>query len=294
MSNQNTNINNINISSSNVTANCDLKCSYAFKYSQSSSTAKNNGVMISLTYDTTTTPPVIYNEQKYEVGNISITSPSIHSFDYNSMPGEIIIEHNPIHGGNVLKVCIPFMNSSDSSNSSSIITNIIQTVASNAPSEGETTNLNMNFSLQDIIPRKPFYTYQDNNKNDWIVFGSNYAIPLSSTTISTLQKIISPFQIPTPGNSLFYNSKGPISGMKIGEGLYISCQPTGSTKDEIAVEYNKQTSSIDISNLFKNQMFKIIIFILIGIFLLVIIFYGISNFYNYISKDDNKLFISKP
>ena len=282
-------IKNINISSSNVAGNCDLKCSYAFKYTQSNSTAKNNGVMINLTYDSSSIPPVIFNDEKYVVDNISIVSPSIHTFDYNSMPGEIIIEHTPQKGGNKLNVCIPFTKSSESSNASQIITNIIQIVASNAPSEGDSTNLNMNFSLQDIIPKKPFYTYQDEKDSNWIVFGSNFAIPLSSSTFSTLNQIIKPFPIPTPGNSLFYNSKGPVTGLKIGDGLYISCQPTGSSEDEVAVEYNNvPTSAIDISNILQSPIFKIIIMIIIGISLFIFVFYGISSFYNYLSSEPTK------
>ena len=91
---------NINISPSNVKGKCDMKCSYAFKYSESNSTAKNNGVLIQLTYDSTSIPPVIYNSEKYVVENIVIVSPSIHTFNNNSMPGEIIITHNPQNGGN--------------------------------------------------------------------------------------------------------------------------------------------------------------------------------------------------
>lgn len=290
MSVQNTtNTSNINISMSNVAGNCDLKCSYSFKYTQSSSTAKNNGIMISLSYDSSSVAPVIFNENKYIVENILITSPSIHTFDYNTMPGEICIVHNPEMGGNNLIVCIPFTSSSESSNATQIITDIISTVSMNAPSDGDSTNLNMNFSLQDIIPKKPFYTYQDNNNDNFIVFGSNFAIPLSSSTISTLQQIINPFPIPTPGTSLFYNSKGPVSGVKVGDGLYISCQPTGSTKDEVEVQYDTPSSSFDFSNITQNPIVKNIILILIGMLLFIIVFYGISFFYNYLSSDPVKV-----
>jgi carbonic anhydrase len=281
---------NINISATNVAGKCHLKCSYNFKYSESNSTAKNNSVMINLTYDSTSTTSVIFNDQKYVVGNISIVSPSIHLFDGSSLPGEIIIEHNPVQGGNNLKVCVPINSSSESSNSTKIITNIIQTVASNAPSEGDSTNLNMSFNLQDIIPRKPFYMYQDRNNTDWIVFGAINAIPLSSSTITTLQQIIIPFPIPTPGGSLFYNSKGPRSGVSIGDGIYISCNPTGSSEDETSVEYTKSnTTSIDISNIFQNPLFKIIIIVIIGCLLFILIFYGISSFYSYLLTDAIKL-----
>lgn len=279
---------NINISASNVKGKCDLKCSYAFKYSESNSTAKNNGVLINLTYDSRSIPPVVYNNEKYSVENITIVSPSIHLFNGNSMPGEIIITHNPQNGGNSLKVCIPFTSSSESSGAAQIITAIINKVATNAPSEGDSTNLNMSINLQNIIPRKPFFVYSEKN-TDWIVYGQLDAIPLSSTTISTLQKIIQPFPIPTTGGDLFYNSKGPISGLQLGDGIYISCRPTGSSDEETAVEYEKTTSSFDFSNIFESPIFKLIIVIIIGCLIFIIIFYGISAFYKFLSSDTQKM-----
>lgn len=279
---------NINISASNVKGKCDMKCSYSFKYSESNSTAKNNGVLIQLTYDSRSIPPVVYNNGKYVVENIAIVSPSIHLFNNNSMPGEIIITHNPQNGGNNLKVCIPFTSSSESSNASQIITDIIKKVATNAPSQGNSTNLNMSFNLQKIVPRKPFFAYSEGT-TDWIVYGQMDAIPLSSTTITTLQKIITAFPIPTPGGDLFYNSKGPTSGVQLGDGIYISCQPTGSSDEETAVEYDKNSSSVDFSNIFESPIFKLIIVIFIGCLIFIIIFYGISAFYKYLSSDAPKL-----
>ena len=280
---------NINISAKNITGKCDLKCSYSFKYSESSSTAKNNGIMLSLTYDSRSVPPVVYNSGKYNVSTIMITSPSLHVFNNNLMPGEIIIEHIPVNGGNNLNVCVPFISSSESSAASNIITEIIQKVSTNAPSDGDSTNLNIsNFNLQNIVPRKPFFAYTVSN-TDYIVFGHLDAIPLSSSTLSTLQKIIKPYPISMPSAPLFYNSKGPISGLPIGDGIYISCQPTGSSKEETAVTYDKNSSSVDFSNVLDSPIFKLIIFILIGCMLFIIIFYGLSVFYNYLSEDTPKL-----
>jgi len=289
MSNQ-----NINISATNIAGKCDLKCSYNFKYSESNSTAKNNGEMISLTYDSTSVPPVIYNNEKYTVGSISIVSPSIHIFNGSTKPGEIIITHNPVKGGNTLDVCIPFTSSSESSKASQIITEIIGMVSTNAPSEGESTNLNISgFNLQNIIPKKPFFSYTQDT-TDYIVFGDLQAIPLSSSTISTLQQIIKPFSINTPGGQLFYNSKGPSSGVPIGEGIYISCQPTGSSQEETPVEYEKNPSTtINLSNILDNKTFKIIISIIIGCLLFIIIFYGISKFYSYLSSEPIKMSFPK-
>jgi hypothetical protein len=280
---------NINISAENIAGKCDLKCSYNFKYSSSNSTAINQGVLIGITYDNSSVPPVTYNNQQYTVSTIMITSPSIHIFNNTTMPGEIIIEHVPVKGGNQLNVCIPFSSSSESSNASEIITELIQKVATNAPSRGNSTNLNMtNFNLQYIVPRKPFFAYSNNNQ-DFIVFGAIAAIPLSSSTISTLQQIIQPFPIPTPGGDLFYNSSGPTTGVQIGDGLYISCQPTGSSDEETAVTYDVPSSSVDFSNILNSPVFFMLILIVVGCLLFIIVFYGISMFYNYLSSDAPKL-----
>ena len=280
-------IQNINISPKNITGKCDLKCSYQFKYEESNSMAKNNGVVINLTYDSRSIYPVTYNSQKYNVSSISIVSPSIHIFNDKKMPGEILIEHTPMNGGNILNVCIPFVASSESSSASDLITEIIKKVSTNAPSEGETTNINL-ITLQKIVPRKPFYVY-NNKSTDYIVFGAIDAIPLSLSIIQTLKQIIKPFSLSTPGESLFYNSKGPISGLQLGDGIYISCQPTGSSQEEISVTYEKNSSSFDFSNITESPVFKLIILILIGCLLFLLVFYGISILYDKLILDSPKL-----
>ena len=279
-------IQNINISQQNITGKCDLKCSYQFKYQESSSTAKNNDVVINLTYDSRTIYPVIYNTQKYNVSNISIVSPSIHIFNNKNMPGEILIEHTPVNGGNILNVCIPFVSSIESSSASDLITEIIKKVSTNAPSNGETTNLNL-ITLEKIVPRKPFYVY-NNKTTDYIVFDDIDAIPLSSSTIQTLKQIIKPFALLTPGENLFYNSKGPISGLQLGDGIYISCQPTGSSQEEMSVTYEKNSYSFDFSNITESPIFKSIILILISCLLFILIFYGIGILYDKLTSDKPK------
>jgi hypothetical protein len=274
----------MDISMENITGKCDLKCSYEFKYSESNSTAKNNGVLISLTYDSRNESPVLYNGEKYNVSSIMITSPSIHNFNNETTQGEMIIEHIPVKGGNNLNVCIPFISSSDSSKATEIITEIIEKVSTNAPSDGDSTHLNIsNFNLQYIVPRKPYFSYVQYD-TDYIVFGLLEAIPLSSSTISTLQQIIKPYIIDIEKVPLFYNSKGPVAGTKIGDNIYISCQPTGTSKEYNPVIYNK-TNNIQISNILKNEIFTYIFIAIIASIVLLLLFYGINFFYNYLLGD---------
>jgi carbonic anhydrase len=273
----------IDISMKNIAGNCDSKCAYSFRYAESSSTAKNNRTMITLTYDSAKVPPVTFNGQKYNVGNIMITCPSIHRFNGKLLSGEIIITHIPVKGGNSLDVCVPFKLSREFTQASQIITDIINKVATNAPRRGDSTNLNMTFNIQSIIPKKPFFYYTQEN-SDTIVFGEFDAIPLTSDVINKLKKIIKPYSITIPSTELFYNSNGPIAGVQIGDGVYISCQPAGSSKEKIAVEYDKKSSSkkFNLYSILNNQIFQMIMYILIGFIALAAVFYGVVFGYNYV------------
>ena len=281
---------NINISKQNISGKCDLKCAFNFKYSETNLTAKNNGVNIALTPDSSKIPPVTYNNQKYNVSNITIVSPSIHIFNGATAAAEIVIEHIPVQGGAQLNVCVPITTSSNSSNASNLITEVIQSVSSSAPASGETANLNINgFTLQDIVPSKPFYNYSSSSDNsDWIVFDITNAIPLSSSTITTLQKIIQPFPIPTPGGQLFFNATGP-NTTKIGEGIYISCKPTGSSDEETAVTYNKNVTTYDFTDIINNKTFQTIMQIIIGCLLFIAIFVAVSYGYSYMVTGEGKI-----
>jgi hypothetical protein len=253
-------------------------------------TAKNNGVLIGLAPDTEKVPPVTYNNQKYNVSGITIFSPSIHIFNGATAAAEIIIEHNPVKGGSQLIVCIPIISSSESSTASNLITDVLQSVSSNAPASGETTNLAINgFTLQDIVPKKPFYSYTSTSDNaDFIVFDITNAIGLSSSTLTTLQQIIKPYPLPTPGGQLFFNSTGP-NTTSIGDGIYISCQPTGSSEEETAVTYDKNVTTYDFTDITNNPTAKLIFQIIIGCILFIVIFMAVSYGYSYIVNGEAKM-----
>lgn len=280
----------INISNQNIYGKCDLKCAYNFKYQESNVTATNNDVMISLKYDSSSVPPVTYNNENYVVSRINIVSPSLHLFDGSKSAGEILIEHNPEKGGNNLIVCIPIIQSGDATTATNLITQVINGVSSRAPRNGETTNLAIqNFNLQNIVPLKPFFNY-NYQTNDYIVFGTNYGIGLTGNTISTLQKIIKPFPLPLPGNNLFYNSKGPnTTGVEVGDGIYISCKPTDVTEEKMNIIMDTNTTNYDLSTIFKSEGFQVALMVLISCFLFIVVFYGINYAYSYFTSNEIKI-----
>ena len=279
---------NINITSKNINGPCDLKCAYSFAYPESNLTATNEGSMISLTMDGSRSPPVRYNAQKYNVSKIMIVSPSIHTFDGSNANAEIIIEHSPSTGGNLLSVAIPIVSSTETTDATNFINDIIQDVATNAPAQSETTNLNISgFTLQKIIPMKPFYSYETDT-TDWVVFGNLYAIPLNSSVLNTLSQIIKPFPLPTPGDKLFFNKNGPNQNLK-NDGIYISCKPTGSSKEEVPVDYAKNTPSYNFSGLLNSPNLKIFFQVIIGCILFIFIFFIFNYLYTYITTGQTKL-----
>ena len=285
------NVQSINISTQNVEGPCEQKCSYNFKYPETNLTAKNNGIMINLKCDNSNIPSVVYNNEKYDVSNISIVSPSIHIFNGATINAEILIEHIPIKGGPHLVVCIPIIESSDSSISGNLITEIIQNVSSSAPSDGETTTLNLSeFTLNLIVPKKPFYTYtgtdNNNSMSNFIVFSNLDAIPLNSTTLTSLSQIIKPFPFPTLGEKLFYNAKGPNN--VVSDGIYISCKPTGSSREETDVSYSKNQPVYDMSIL-KNPYALLFLQFILGCIIFIVIFLMLNYAFTLLTSGPIKL-----
>ena len=232
--------NEINISSNNIYGKCSLKCDYVFKYLLSSCVAKNNNVMIILSYDKNKSPPVTYNNNKYEVSQIAIYSPSYHNYDGLQVDGEVIVTHAPILGGSQLIVCVPIVQSGNTTTSSEIITTIINAVSKGSPKQGETTTVNItNYSLENIIPKKPFYTYTNSSGDEYIVFGKEYAIPILSNTLTQLKSLIKPYNEVAYGDKIFFNSKGPTNSSITNDEIYISCKPTGNSEETVDVEYEK-------------------------------------------------------
>ena len=270
----------INISPSSVYGKCDLKCVYNYKYQESTLTAKNNGVNISITYENGNIAPVMYNNNKYNVAKILIFSPSVHIFYDTKVDAEIVIEHNPEAGGPSLFVCIPILKSGDSTSATTLVTELVKGVASNAPAANETANINITgFTLDKIIPKGPFFSYSGKYSEanaDFIVYGKMYAIPVGTAIITVLNKIIKQFPLPMRGDKLFLNPKGANTSGHIGDGIYISCQPTGSSEEQTDVSNNKDSTSTEFDTTWVKYLFEIII----GCLLFLAIFYGISYAFN--------------
>jgi len=234
----------IDISISKIIGKCDLKCAYSFHYSNSTCIATNRGDYISMSYDKSSSPPVLYNATGYDVKEIRLYTPSLHSYNDSKTDGELIIVHTSNTGSRPLLVCIPIKSNNTSSYSALLFKTLIDTVASSAPSDGESTTVNIpKFNLDSLVPKKPFFSYsatepyQPCTENvDYIVFSPlQGSLDMMPDTLTKLQTIIlsNPYDVKS-GPNLFYNEKGPSVG-GAGSEIYIDCQPVGSSDDSIEI-----------------------------------------------------------
>jgi carbonic anhydrase len=272
----------IDISMSKILGNCDLKCSYSFHYSNSSCVATNRGDYISISYDKTSSPPVLYNTLGFDVKEIRLYTPSLHSYNDSKTDGELIIVHNSNTGAKPLLVCIPIKSNNTSSISAIFFNTLIDTVASNAPSDGESTTVNIpKFNLDLLVPKKPFFSYLAtepyqpcSEEVEYVVYSPlESSLDIMSDTFSKLQTIIksNPYDIKT-GSNLFYNDKGPSNGGAGTGEIYIDCQPVGMSEDttEIVTDIG---ASFSFKDWLKNPIVQLVLGSLIFIILLYIVKY---------------------
>ena len=278
----------IDISQQNVSGKCDLKCDYNYKYPNSSCIATNRGDYISISYDTFSSSPVKYNSIDYNVKEIRIYHPSLHTFNQNKSVAEIIIIHISNKGTNPLLVCIPLTENNINSDSSTILTTIINNVSINAPSSGESATITMdNFSLNYFVPTKPFFSYtaiqpyQPCVGNvDIIVFQPNVAnCYISTASLNKLKKINQTNSYSTKkGPLLFYNSKGSNQSINTGnDEIYIDCKPIDKSSEQILLtnsNYNSDSlNNIDWNAIQNSFLFKLIIGSLLFVFLIMIFYF---------------------
>jgi len=296
----------IDINKDNLSGNCDFKCSYNFQYINSSCIATNRGDYIELSYDNTSNPPVVYNDTGYNVREVRLYSPSIHTYNGKYTDGELIVVHNSIIGLNNLLVCVPIKINDVDSEDSKILSNIIKTISNNAPNKDEATDIRiLNYNLNFFVPKKPFYSYtgtllyQPCGRNiDYIVFSPNeYYINISSNSFSTLIKLITPhlYKIQKKGTtSLFYNSKGA-KKYTSSNNIYIDCQPVGLDKNKIeeVVVTQFKTPSFTGTNIFKNEGIQLFLGILLFFLFFYTMFWLFNLFKNYTTINTDNGFINK-
>jgi len=271
----------INISSSNVTGSCTFKCALSFNYPESNGVTGQNattGINITVSFHSSN-PPVLYNNVKYNLTDALLVSPSRHLFNGSNADAELMIIHNPDNGSNKqLFICVPINTTNATSNATKIITNVIEAVSMGANAPGQSTAQIDDFTLNNIVPMKPFYKYENKTQNsEYIVFGISDSISITSDSLATLRKCIQQDSTQMTGSGLTISNKGPTNGSAgLGDDIYIDCQPTGSSEEEENVTVKKKPDihiGLSADQIFNSPIFIVFLSSLIFIITLLAFHY---------------------
>jgi carbonic anhydrase len=276
----------IDINLSKISGKCDFKCKYSFKYNNSACVATNRGDYISLSYDKSSSPPVIYNSVGYDVQEVRIFSPSLHSYSGVKTDAELVIVHMSNSGTKPLLVCIPIKINNSMSTSAQLFNTVIETMSNSAPADGETTTVNTdNYNLSDLVPRKPYFSYTATEPYqpcstivDYVVFAPlNASLDITQESLDLFRTFMidNPYDVKT-GTKFFYNDKGSEVSMGNGE-IYIDCQPVGSSEETVNVVNNKDSSyDFTFQDFLRNPFVKVFLGSLFFIIILYLIKYLLS------------------
>jgi hypothetical protein len=141
-----------------------------------------------------------------------------------------------------------------------------------------------NYTLENIIPRGPFFSYTNTSDNAYyIVYGMNDAIYVDYDYIQQLQSIVTPFYTnPTYNDTivgsntsaniypLFLNQTGATNLLttNLSDEIYIDCQPTGSSNEQT----NLTTSTSTTNEPPKASSVKFTIYVIFFLFVLFVIY----------------------
>ena len=234
---------------------CELKCHYSYNYPHVWLSAYNRGEYLEYEVNAdgsqqSTHSPVNYNNNWYEVSGLRIYAPSFHQYGGKRAEAEIMIFHRGVTDGTPLVVTVPIHDGGSIGGVTTDLDTMIDTAVT-LPTEGFSRGgggvpVHLNgFTLNNVVSQKPFYSYtgtlpfspptcgQDVN---FVVFGLDHAMSVTSSTVETLRKHVSDPMYPIrPTNGrLFFNSGGAVHGdNNIHDGIYIDCQPTGQEGDTL-------------------------------------------------------------
>jgi hypothetical protein len=259
----------MNISKSEIAGECKLKCAFNFNYS--SSTCKINNQLVTgncdgslgIQYDNAKAPPVTYNGNKYNIATIMLTRCSAWVQIRNQCPlGFLAVGHAPVLEGKRLVVLVPIVIGTPTQGGS-LLSKIITETLKVTPTGGSATLNIPEFTLNTLIPSKPFFTFS--TKEEFIVYDTDYAIPIpeevmnnfynitykEKKTEAQLSKIYkTAMKTPPffPKSPLFYNSWGansiksqaPSSGK---DDIYIECNPVNQSDAEEPVKMGDYAAS---------------------------------------------------
>ena len=266
----------INISTTANVLSCEIFCAYMHQYKDSACTVTQFPTYLKLSYDATTSAAVTFNKEGYNVREINIYAPSIHTYNGSPADAEMLIIHDG--AGKKLIVSIPLVQSNGAAKSATILDNIITKFSSTfdktKTNDSQLVNV-PNYNLENFIPSAPYFFYMGgapfspcDGQYSFLVFDKTKSpVTISSATLATLTGLITPSGIKAVARSdYYYNSSGP--NVKPGSGkkdeIYIECNPTGED-GEILYQTPPSTlgpdmnSALTMDNLMKNPYLNVVV-----------------------------------
>ena len=288
----------MNISPSDITNKCDEKCLFTYNYTLVNSVnISNSGTCFIISYSSSNSP-VTFNNLGYNLQNISIYFPSLHTFNTTTEVGEIVMNHTcQTNQTKILNICIPIL--SNGGLSCQLFNNIVACILGKSIYNTEDTTTitsssatsyslpNSNFNTFITSPA-PYYYYSQSTTQDVIVFGLNNGISLTSalsvvgsSSSSDITSLVSPetFILFPSVSNLYYNSDGP--SVDYGDdNIYIDCQPVNQSNEQ-TLEFKsiKDMFSSSSTNKFKlgelnSTLLEILVIFLIAIGISCGIYFG--------------------
>ena len=220
----------INISMSSIDGPCVLKCDYNYNYGTYTPNMSNKGDYLSLNYSGKSNP-VKYNDEMYNVTQVRIYQPSLHTYKTKRADGEIFIIHNG--PGKNLIVSVPFVSGGKTDKGSVQLNTLITEAALRVPNVNESvTTSSGNFSLDNFIPdKKGYFSYTGtlpyspcNGTYSYIVYNIEDALNIEASLLTKLKQVITTTNTQVKTNAFFYNKNGANSRGN-DDNIYIDCQP---------------------------------------------------------------------
>jgi carbonic anhydrase len=266
----------INISTTANVLSCEVFCSYMHQYKDSACTATYFPDHIKLSYDATTSAAVTFNNEGYNVREVNLYAPSVHTYNGNSADAEMLIIHDG--AGKKLIVSIPLVQSNATGASAKILDDIIakfsSTVDKTKTNDSQLMNV-QNYNMENFIPNSPYYFYMGgapfspcDGQYSFVVFDKTKSpVTIGSDTLKTLTALIQPSGIKAVSRSdYYYNSSGPnakpgLNGNK--DEIYIECNPTGEDGEILyqtpPPSMAPDTSALSMDNLMHNPYLNVVI-----------------------------------
>ena len=243
----------IDINANAVEGTCQQKCQLMCKYRSCPGTVRVAQNHLSISHEVLADAPMEYNGFEYQVSEVRMYIPSIHTWNGKAADAELCIVHYSMQGGGAVYICLPIMANNGSSASSAYFSGMVQVMSQFALSTNadDTAVLPSPLNLSAFVPNAPFYQYRATqmfdpfqDEVDYIVFSPDDApLFIRPEDFAVFAQIVGKHSyIIHTGPTLFKNPVGMIVRQHGEDEIYIDCQPVGESDDTTLV-YSVNTSS---------------------------------------------------